>query len=551
MSFKALDSLRIRCCLEPWLEKKSSKYLALADPVVKSIIISSIKQGTDKDSLKKNLEPFFSITKSNVGKFCHSLRKKVKEFSKLDNSQVEKSKEKNTVFPNKIPIRPPPVSLQKPELKKPKFVGKDTIIVHTKVQMPSTQLPPQKPVVEAKTIIKKANVPSFFLSSEEISLKTKDQKISRLLVNENGEQINERGEVIKTEKVKTNEKPAPLPFDRRIPTVKKPTTRQFAFIEPGTIAREAQEIRKQEEIDMSVASGLPIFDVIAMRRNYEIPSIDWWDEPFINKETGEPLLDEVDSTYQNTAPVPVPKLKEREIPTMLTPDERKREKHIKKLEKAKEERMLIKLNLKEPEPPRVKAKTLINFNSGEAFLKPTEVEMKAKSAAEARVKAHIERNEAAKLTPEQKREKSFQKRMEDSKGNVIELVYAMKTIYHPLQFAKCIAMAKKWMITGGIFIVKSPSMYFIVAECGEKAARKFSAEMESRIDWKMESEEVDKSITSTNECKIIFESPPLPNSRHFRDFRKYVFDVSTQCSRFFNKYKADHLFDPATRVQWE
>ena len=547
MTIEILDSVRRKHFFEPWIMKKEKKHQILSDPVVKSIIIDAITSGSNKHRLKDSLDPLFKIAGDSAGKFIHSLRKKINEWNKIDSREIQKITNRKSNFHQNH------VHNEQRKPNKPQYFGEHVHFIHNNPQLPSTSVNPSSivPEVTIEMVEPKQNVPSYFLSTEEISLRSKDQKMEKLRLNEKGEQIDEKGNVIHVERVNMSETYKTNPnYDKKIPTVIKPRSLEFHFLKPGEITREIEEKRKEVKIDLSVAAGLPIFDVIAMRRNYEIPEIDWWDEPFIDKETWEPILDNVDSSYQNTAPVPMPKLKEKEIPTMLTPEEMKREKHLRKLEKANEERLLIRLNLKEPEPPRVKTKTLINFNSGEAFLKPTEVETRARNAYEARQKAHLERNEMAKLSPEQKQQKAHDKRLADSNGNTIDLVYCMKNIYHPLQFSKILAMANKWMITGGLFIVKHPEMYFVVAECGEKGARKFSALIENRIDWKMKYEGVDENISNNNDCKLVFQSSVLPHQRHFRNFKKYVFDVSTQCSSFFQKYKAGHLFDPTTRIDW-
>ena len=546
MTVEVLDSVRRKHFFEPWIEKKAGKHQILTDPVVKSIIIDAVTSGSNKHKLKNSLDPFFKISGDSAGKFIHSLRKKIDEWNRIDTREIQR-------MTNRKPYKQVRPNNEHRTQSKPKYFGDHVSFVHHNPSLPTTSADPSSfvPEVTIEKAEPKQNVPSYFLSTEEISLRSKDQKMEKLMLNDKGEQIDENGNVIIVERVNMSESyKYKSSSDRKMPTVQKPKSLEFHFLQPGEISKQIEEKRKEVRTDLAVAAGLPIFDVIALRRNYEIPEIDWWDEPFIDKETWEPILDNVDNSYQNTAPIAVPKIKEKEIPTMLTPEERKREKHLRKLEKANEERLLIRLNLKEPEPPRVKTKTLINFNSGEAFLKPTEVETRARSAYEARQKAHIEKNEKAKLTPEQKQQKSHNKRVEDSKGNTVDLVYCMKSIYHPLQFSKILAMANKWMITGGIFIVKYPEMYFVVAECGEKGARKFSALMENRIDWRMKSDDVDESISNSNECKLAFQSAVLPNHHHFRNFKKYVFDVSTQCSGFFQKYKAGHLFDPTTRVDW-
>jgi U4/U6 small nuclear ribonucleoprotein PRP3 len=216
---------------------------------------------------------------------------------------------------------------------------------------------------------------------------------------------------------------------------------------------------------------------------------------------------------------------------MLTEQERKRLKHITRLEKRNEEHLMIKLGLKEKEVPKLKPGQLLSFSRGQT---PTQIEMQVRKAREDRIKAHEEGNAAAKLTPEQKREKSARKRMADSENDLLVTVFAIHNIDDALVFAKLTSMANKWFMTGGIFLVKYPKINFVVIEAGEKGTRKYTALVNQRIDW-----------GNGNESVTVFQGPAM--KRSFFNFHKYIFDVGTQCRTFCEKLGASALFDAAAR----
>ncbi|EAX95124.1 hypothetical protein TVAG_033440 [Trichomonas vaginalis G3] len=545
MTIKAIDETRIRRFLEPWIDKKGKKNPTLSDPYVKSILLRAAKVDTDQSKLYDQLDTFFSIAHANTKHFVHKFKRQIEKIREKDlsefqrdnrnqNKQPEHNKHNNThnrpALFNKNPQRPQPpkIPYQKPQIPQ---IPKQT-------HLPTTSVP-------------KKNAPGFFLSSAAISLRDSDQNFEKLRLNEKGEQIDEKGNVIKIERTNKTEKMQKVPIDRKIPTAVRPTNREFKFIPQGSITKAIEEKREEIRTDIAVASGLPIYDVIAMRRNYEIPTVDWWDAPFVDETTWEPAFLEIDNSFQNSAPMPVKKLESRAVPTMLTPDELKRDRHIRKLEKANQERLMIRLNLKEPEPSRVKPQTMINYNSGEAFLKPTEVENRQKMAQEKRIKEHLERNEENKLTPEERKMKKQSKMMEDADKNTIDLCYSVKSLNHPLHLSTILKMGQKLFLSGGIFVVKYPERYFVVAECGEKGFRKFKSLMENRINWNLEHESIPKEISASNKCVLAYESMPMPHQRNFGNFRKYVFDALTQCQKFFEKNNASHLFDPVNAASFD
>ena len=535
-SKKPLDDIKIKFLLNPWLNKKSKHYNILNDEFVKSIIIKEVKKGIDEKYLFNNLEPFF-LNKDKTNKFIYKLKKSIRKIheSKISTELIPKNdKKKNEIQFNKRSFTPERFN-KKSEIN---FNQNNNFKLNKKIISKNLNPPP-----------------SYFLQGKIISLKKEDIEIQPLLLNEKGQQIDSNGNLIKTEIIK-NDQNFKINYDKKIPTVKILKSKRFEFYPPGLISNELEKQRLEYKEDLSVASGFPIFDIIALRRKVETPKIDWWDIPYVHlDENSNPLIDEegnwlikddnLNNNFQNSSPIPIPKFKELEIPTILTPEERKRLKHIKKIEKQNEERLLIKLNLKKPEPPRIKASRMIDLKGGKAILTPTAIENEIKNIRENRIKKHLENNEKNKLTIEEKRIKKMEKRKIDSKNNINIIIFKIKYLYHPLHFSKILSMAKKWFSTGGIFIIKNPIISFVIIESGPKGIKKFTSLMENRINWKLLHESFDENLSNNNEMKITF----IGNSfnRHFYNFQKYVFDISTQCRKFFEKYNAEGYFDSIIR----
>ena len=524
---RKLDSARIKTFLSPWMEEMTANYSALSSPIVQSVVISAVEAGASVDSLKGSLAPYFPRHK-DLKKFIYRLSRALDNFARAGTSSVSARRAHS----------PPRYSRHREDDRAQRDSTRDNTGQREVTISNATQKEAQP-----------AAVSPFFVSSEAMILSKGTRKVKPLLLNEKGEKIDEDGNVVKTEFVVNSN----IRHTTKVPRAQKPRPREFRFFEPGVLTAQAEAKRHAMEIDASIINGFPLFDVIALERDVETPDIDWWDLPFVildehqkptTDEDGNwtPNLETVTNDYENAAPVPVPQPKVREMPTILTEKERKKIRHITRLEKRNQEHLMIKLNLKEKETPRIKDSQMINFAGGKAVLHPTEVAMAIQKAKEERQRKHQEHNEGRKLTKEQRSEKNAEKRKNDSENNLTITVYAMRRITNPLHFAKLTRMAEKWFITGGVFLVKSPEIAFVVVESGPKATRKYSALVERRIDWNVQED----GSTTENQWTISYQGPEF--KRHFYNFKKYVFDVGTQCRAFFKKAGAEEMFDSAARA---
>lgn len=537
-----LDQLRIDHLLKPWLSKKSSHYKFLSNTVVQAILVNAAQKGLDTSTISNQLSKFSDDSKK-VGHFVKKFNKKITKFQQKDLSSIMKIDIKPEFKPKDGSKKPfdrnskqrPPFQKFYDQHKKNDIFQKKTI---------NTE-PQPKPITQEESK-PQPQLPAYFVDSDQLSLRHSDQKIKPLLFNENGQRIDEEGNIIKTEVVHRQTFVSKLPqkekqiIDRRIPTVAKPQTREFKFFDPGAISMEIEEKRKEAQIDLSVAYGYDIFDTIALSRNVEKCEIDWWDQPFvsIDAETGEwsPNYDTVDDTFENATLIPSPSLKERQVPTFSTEKERKRLRHINKIERQKEQRLMERLKLVPRAPEKIKANQLINFNQGQAVLAPTEVEMQAKAAQEYRKQKHEEANEKAKLAPEQRKQKKEGKRREDFDNNNINITVFIvdESINNPLNASKINSMANNWFMKGGTFLIKQPPMNFIVIQGGPKGTRKFIKLIQDRIKW------------DHWQGKVVFQGMAAGKTNFF-NFKKYLFNITTECRRFMAKYQAEEFFDAASR----
>ena len=96
-------------------------------------------------------------------------------------------------------------------------------------------------------------------------------------------------------------------------------------------------------------------------------------------------------------------------PLKLTKQEQKKLRTQRRIAKEKERQEMIRQGVIEPPKPKVKISNLMKVLGTEATQDPTRLEKEIRSAAAEREQAHIDRNIASKLTPDELREKKEKK----------------------------------------------------------------------------------------------------------------------------------------------
>lgn len=143
----------------------------------------------------------------------------------------------------------------------------------------------------------------------------------------------------------------------------------------------------------------------------KVVEIEPWDEAFFPLRRDElGVILGVDGLVYHPVPIRKPKpagamSHGRPVKIFLTEREKKKLRHRTKMEREQEKRDQIRMGLRPPDPPRVKLSNLMRVLGESAAANPTKVEREVVKQLEKRLKEHQDRNEARKLTEEQKRAK--------------------------------------------------------------------------------------------------------------------------------------------------
>eukprot|EP01138_Halocafeteria_seosinensis_P015140 gb/GECG01015453.1/.p1 GENE.gb/GECG01015453.1/~~gb/GECG01015453.1/.p1 ORF type:complete len:619 (+),score=116.34 gb/GECG01015453.1/:1-1857(+) len=374
-------------------------------------------------------------------------------------------------------------------------------------------------------------------------------------------------------------------IDPRIPTKNKASRKQrgLQFVEHGKYIEEAQNLRDYQatqKIFSSSASGsaarparsqddfsagksgeLSSEEIVEKdpelppRLEYkEIPDLEWWDAAFLppqkRKERANALAQakalkgnatsySYDSLSINNSKAhayvehPVPILApsdskpSKPVPLMLTKKERKRLRRQNRAERQREMQEKIALGIMAPPEPKVKLTNLMRVLGEQAVADPSSVEKKVRKQMEQRVKNHEMRNQARKLTPEERKEKDQKKMSEDvtGSGGVQVAVFRVKDLSNPRHRFKVDANARQRYLTGMVLMCREPQMNMVVVEGGTRAVKKYMKLMQNRIKWNgdaMEQDDDDDSegeqmAEGDNRCECVWYGT-VP-TRNFSGFR--------------------------------
>lgn len=184
-----------------------------------------------------------------------------------------------------------------------------------------------------------------------------------------------------------------------------------------------------------------------------IPNMEWWDVEFLPKEKKEMMdrfgfilpkcrkenpdvsigYDEVALKYcgtahliEHTARVKLLMKKQDKavvVPLMLTAAERKRIRRQNRAEREKEKQDKIALGLLPNPEPKVKLSNMMRVLQEQAVADPSAIEKQVREQVAQRLKNHEMRNQARKLTQEQRREKTKNKLKADAAGDIHVAVF--------------------------------------------------------------------------------------------------------------------------------
>lgn len=205
------------------------------------------------------------------------------------------------------------------------------------------------------------------------------------------------------------------------------------------------------------------------------------------------------------------------IPMYLTKDERKKIKRRKRQEKEKEKQDKIRLGLIKPPPPKVKLSNMMRILGNEAIMDPSKVEKDVKKSIAERLKGHLERNAARKLTREMKAEKMMRKLKRDSAIECRVAVFRIEDLHNRSHRFKIDKNAQQIALHGLCLIsdkkagLNLPTI--VVAEGGPKAIKFYKKLLLRRIKWDKE-EKHHKNLEQAgheehlhikNRCDLVWE----------------------------------------------
>jgi U4/U6 small nuclear ribonucleoprotein PRP3 len=177
-----------------------------------------------------------------------------------------------------------------------------------------------------------------------------------------------------------------------------------------------------------------------------------------------------------TGPPPQPTL-------YLTKKERKRQRKLRREERQRELQDMQAAGLIPPPEPRLTLRNFIQVLGDQAFLDPSQMEQKVVEQMQARQRAHMERNEANRLSKEQRSEKRKKKLSEDTSQGVTVALFWVKDMSHPYHRTKVDLNAQQNNLTGGVLECEHPSLACVIVEGGPKAIKRYTRLMTVRMKW--------------------------------------------------------------------
>jgi U4/U6 small nuclear ribonucleoprotein PRP3 len=174
------------------------------------------------------------------------------------------------------------------------------------------------------------------------------------------------------------------------------------------------------------------------------------------------------------------------IPLMLTAQERKKLRKQQRLEREREKQQKIRMGLIPPPPPKATLKNFMKIYVNDATQDPTKLEQKIREEMEQRRKNHELKSAQMKLTPEQRKERKWEKIKKDEQKELLCSVYRLNNYWalsHPQNRFKLNANANELYITG--VIIHHDHHHILIVEGGPKSMRKFIHVLQDRVNWKL------------------------------------------------------------------
>ena len=329
--------------------------------------------------------------------------------------------------------------------------------------------------------------------------------------------------------------------------------RDFKFVEPGSISSVAEQIRRQEKMEklkLDIAetarkSGLEReLELVgnATLRNTLPPNIEWWDQAFVDGSYDKPN-ENVDVLITNLIhhPIPIepPGSDVAPKPLPLTKEERKKLKRQQNAIKLQEKQDKQRAGFLPPDQPRVSKTNFVRVLGEESFLNPTAAYSMMQKQVTDRQLAHEARNEASKLTEEERKAKKDRK-IRDHTGVIKVAVFKISELNHKPHLFKVNANAHQQKLTG-IGIMNS-ELNLVIVEGGPKCINAYKKLMLRRINWNDKPTGfVEKPDSLPNQCLLIWEGEV--NTRSFGSFRLREMPNLLEIKKFLDENNASQYWN--------
>ncbi|XP_057476694.1 protein RDM16-like isoform X4 [Actinidia eriantha] len=363
----------------------------------------------------------------------------------------------------------------------------------------------------------------------------------------------------------------------------RPKRASFLFVEEGKWSKEAEIVKlksqfgeaqakelKAKQAQLARAKAEPDINpnlievservIIKQKPKESIPEIEWWDQHLLHSGTYGDIpdgiiaedklrMDKVTIYVEHPRPIepPAEPTPPPPQPLKLTKKEQKKLRKQQRQFREKDRQEMIRQGILEPPKPKVKMSNLMKVLGSEATQDPTRLEMEIRSAAAEREQAHIDRNIARKLTPDERREKKERKLFDDpNTQETIVSVYKVNDLSHPQTRFKVDVNAQENRMTGSAVI--SDGISVVVVEGWNKSIKRYGKLMLKRINWasavKTVEEEGDEDEEKpVNKCLLVWQGSVAKPSFH----RFSVHECRTEAAarKVFSDAGVGHYWDLA------
>ncbi|KAJ1426906.1 pre-mRNA processing factor 3-domain-containing protein [Ochromonadaceae sp. CCMP2298] len=264
----------------------------------------------------------------------------------------------------------------------------------------------------------------------------------------------------------------------------------------------------------------PLAETLPPSSDLSVPLLEWWDEAFLPRErreaarkvaravsssvtAGQQYNEDDPSllalqharTYRLLQhPVPVKPLSGERgpapaLPMFLTKHEQKKLRRSTRHEREQEKRDKMMMGLIPAPEPKFKLSNFMKVLGDQAVADPSKVELRVLQQMQQRVLNHEMRNQAAKLTPQEKREKKLRKLQEDVSRGVSVAVFRVSDFASLKLRYKVDVNAQQLFLSGIVLLCAEAGTAgtggrnLVVAEGGPRGIRKFVRLMTERIKW--------------------------------------------------------------------